>query len=238
MLNRKPSVRSGNFTLIELLVVIAIIAILAAILLPALNSARERGRTASCVSDLKQIGNAQVMYMNDNQDYLVPHFPGTAMLGSGYPAGADTWIIALNPYVQMVTYHSTSDIELTGVAGCPSDANFKCTYNYVGKNHPRDDVSYAYNYMISSKKINAIKSANKKLMFVDSRHQRAVSGTKNACDSHITGSNSIDNVDKRHANGANVLFIGGHVAHQGDKEMDNFFAGTWPNLPLYHPDYE
>lgn len=64
-----------NFTLIELLVVIAIIAILAAMLLPALTKARERAKDTQCTNQFKQYATALQMYSNDNQDYLGAIFP-------------------------------------------------------------------------------------------------------------------------------------------------------------------
>lgn len=89
--------RRRAFTLIELLTVIAIVGILAAILIPVVGKVREKAKSASCVSNLRQIGMAIGGYMADNKDKLPCNPYGKTQFG--YPADVTHWTNLLAPYV-------------------------------------------------------------------------------------------------------------------------------------------
>src|SRR5687767_9353938 len=108
---RLPSIGKGDmimrrkgFTLIELLVVIAIIAILAAILFPVFATAREKARQASCASNLRQMGVAEQMYLQDFDNRYAPSWGDNPRTGYGFNQ-------CLMPYVKN-----------EGVFACPGDS--------------------------------------------------------------------------------------------------------------------
>lgn len=104
--------KKKKFTLIELLVVIAIIAILASMLLPALNQARETAKGIACVNNQKQIGTAYAMYFNEWDGY----FPYLKF----WEAGAE-WRKRLNTYLNAPNYPGSAFPATGGVFRCPSD---------------------------------------------------------------------------------------------------------------------
>src|ERR1043165_4531756 len=90
-----------GFTLIELLVVIAIIAILAAILFPVFAQAREKARGISCVSNMKQLGTACAMYMQDYDERVLPRYAACPNGGAApFPNEPRLWTNTIQPYIK------------------------------------------------------------------------------------------------------------------------------------------
>ncbi|HEU4753116.1 MAG TPA: DUF1559 domain-containing protein [Armatimonadota bacterium] len=150
----KTALRRG-FTLIELLVVIAIIAILAAILFPVFAQAREAARKASCQSNLKQIGSAFLMYVQD-YDETYPQ-PGGANFGDygqfwTIPPDADgtvpstarlaNWANVLQPYIK--NYQ---------VLSCPSTAAWNL---FAAPVKPAININYTYNRLLAWRSIASV----------------------------------------------------------------------------------
>jgi prepilin-type N-terminal cleavage/methylation domain-containing protein len=131
---RCTSVRRQGFTLVELLVVIAIIGILVALLLPAIQAAREAARRNSCSNNLKQIGIALQNYHDTYKS-----FPPVAVFGrqGPFPQGAyhHTWCLMILPFMEQQPLYDTVDLTLpvwiqpirntvVPVYLCPSDSGF------------------------------------------------------------------------------------------------------------------
>ena len=206
------------FTLIELLVVIAIIAILASLLLPALNSARKKARVTACINNLKQIGTGWEMYLGDYQET----YPVILDLNDS-SFNTNSWNNKLYPYVTNRMWNdSNPKINVTkGV--------FRCPENLITGKYSFDFISYAgnYRYGSSTTKRSLIPYHSKKVLIADgnSPYFNWTGWVYNPFfpESELTFS-------MRHGKGANLLFVDGHVSFSN---WSHFTAGVTGGYPFY-----
>jgi prepilin-type processing-associated H-X9-DG protein/prepilin-type N-terminal cleavage/methylation domain-containing protein len=147
--------RDPAFTLVELLVVIAVIAILAALIMPALARAKEKGRHTICLNNLKQIGTAFLLYVDEREDT----FPGAAAAMPMNPARED-WIYwnyndpAVGPYPGRNDIRNSAIAPFTGgfnptLFRCPMDKQARTRAESLAAN-PGQPPIYAYSYSATS----------------------------------------------------------------------------------------
>ena len=217
------NVSKAQFTLIELLVVIAIIAILAAILLPALNSARERGIQTDCMSRQKSVGAAINMYRSEYNDCLVSQ---NAFSGTGSSSKDANWISKLMEckYITSGTGH-----EKISSFACPSE---EARWDKPNVERGYGILTYAI-YHAWSKRIYAVnlkmqciqKFGESKVLLVADSIRNNNDGTAGSDSKSLMSFKSKDYglPYARHNNTINGLLLDGHVESFAGEEMYDKF---------------